>query len=218
LGFNILNFLSTSRFHGLRRLFALSIVIVLFAISSAKAENALGVAVGTSLKPALDELVHAKPDKTQSKPVLELELGSLALKDLDGDELKSTDIADKKVMLFFWSLHCRGCVSMLKEMQSMQEELEDSNVEVLTIHLFEPKQQTISDFVEKLGLNLPILLAPKSVRELFSVRLLPTSLVFDKNRRLVARFDGELSKDELKLTLTGRVNAASLESQGDAGK
>lgn len=174
------------------------------------ADGALGVGVGTTLSSAVDEVMYSQPETTLEQPSLNLELGSIEFKNISGDPISSEAMADKKVVLFFWSLHCRGCVSMLKDLEDLRAEAETDDFELLTVHLFEQKESRIRDYVKELGVKLPILLAPKSLRELFSVRLLPASLVFDKNRKLIARFDGELTKDDLKLTLTGKLKAEKL--------
>jgi thiol-disulfide isomerase/thioredoxin len=186
--------------------------LILFSPSIARADSALAVGVGTTLSSAVDEVRYSKKQQTPESPRVNLELGSIEFKNLSGDAFSSDSVGDKKVVLFFWSLHCRGCVSMLKDLEDIQEESGANDFELLTVHLFEPQESKIREYVSELGVSLPILLAPKSLREIFSVRLLPASLVFDKDRKLIARFDGELTKDDLKLTLTGKLKAEKLTS------
>lgn len=87
----------------------------------------------------------------------------------------------------------------------MREELAADNIELFTVHLFEPSKEKLLPMLAKLEFNLPIVMAPKSVRDLFSIRILPTSLIFDEEHRLVGRLKGEMDEEGLRFRLFQRV-------------
>jgi hypothetical protein len=87
---------------------------------------------------------------------------------------------------------------------------------LLTVHLFEPNTEKLISAVRRIGISLPILLAPKKIRELFAIRLLPTSLVFDRKHQLVARFEGKYNDSDVRLSILNKVSTPIEESKDQA--
>jgi len=138
----------------------------------------------------------------------EISFGNFKLRDLQGAELANTELRRKKVVLYFWSIYCRGCVSALAELDALRKDLAEEDVELLTIHMFEADVAIISEKVRGLGLDLPILLAPDTTLKSLSIRLLPTSLVFDEEHKLVSRIEGVSDKESLRLNIVAKLNEA----------
>ncbi|MCB0325708.1 MAG: TlpA family protein disulfide reductase [Bdellovibrionales bacterium] len=134
-------------------------------------------------------------------PVRTLTLTDLALESVNGGAVSVGDA--QSVVVYFWSRHCRGCIEAFDELRSLQAELEGQDTKLITVHLFESDRGRIAQLQQDLGLQLPVYIVPKSVRERFSIRVLPTSLVFDRELGLVARFDGDFDADALREQLRG---------------
>ena len=170
-------------------------------------ETSLAAPAVSSLRSSV-EMAFSSSQKPEQAPTpsVELELGKLSLENVDGESFNAERYNSKKVVLYFWSIYCRGCIGPVKELELLRDELAKKNVELLTIHLFEPDKATVAARLAKLGFSLPIMLAPKKVRDLFSVRVLPTSLIFDEKHKLVGRLEGEFEKEGLRVSLFKKVS------------
>jgi thiol-disulfide isomerase/thioredoxin len=152
----------------------------------------------------------------ESEPTIDLSFSSLSLTNLSGAAVDSDELENKKVVIYFWSIYCRGCVGAFEELETLRSDLAKENAELLTVHLFEPNTEKLISAVRRIGISLPILLAPKKIRELFAIRLLPTSLVFDRKHQLVARFEGKYNDSDVRLSILNKVSTPIEESKDQA--
>lgn len=165
--------------------------------------------LASSIKQALLSVFEGSPSVNPTAPESALEseqtfamqLGSLQYLDETSSPLNTEQFASKRVVVYFWSIYCRGCIAPARELQQMREALRESDIEVVTVHLFESDRARIISRLAQLSLGLPVLFGPNEIRDLFSVKVLPTTLVFDDSHRMVARFDGGFDKESLSLTV-----------------
>ena len=136
----------------------------------------------------------------------EVDINSLRLRELSGFEFSQQSIENKKVVIYFWSIYCRGCIKAMDELENLRSELAKDGVELLTVHLFETEVAKISSTADRMGIRLPILLARNALHRDLEIRLLPTSLVFDSDHRLVSRIEGVSDKESLRLNIVGKLN------------
>lgn len=183
---------------------ALELLLLLVFVSTAVADQGPLAVSSTSIKPAFDSIM-APEQPVAEKPAVEIELGHLSLEGVNGENFSAAEHKKKRVALYFWSVYCRGCVGAMDQIEAMREDLAANNTELFTVHLFEPKKDRLMDLLTKLSVSLPILMAPKQVRDLFSIRILPTTLVFDEEHRLVTRIEGEVDDEGLRLKLFHKV-------------
>ncbi|MCB0344038.1 MAG: TlpA family protein disulfide reductase [Bdellovibrionales bacterium] len=183
----------------------LTVMICVILPNCAEADDsALGVTLGTSLSTAVSSAFQEEPE-VEENPI-DVELGSLELTSLNGRELESSQLSEKKVVLYFWSIYCRSCVNTLAELEAQKAAFEQENIELLSLHLFESRSEVVAEFLQKLGLTLETFLVPKTIRDLFSVKVLPTSIVFDQDGKMLARFDGMADSEGLRLSIMQRVH------------
>lgn len=190
----------------------LTLLCSLFAVlSSSAVAEPLG-----SISSVMPVLTHALPEEApvvpaepeeESQPRIDLSLSSLSLTNLTGGKVDEQDLENKKVVIYFWSIYCRGCVGAFEELETLRSDLAKENAELLTVHLFEPNTEKLIQAARRIGVTLPILLAPKKIRDLFAIRLLPTSLVFDSKHQLVARFEGKYNDKDVRLSILNKVTA-----------
>ena len=165
--------------------------------------------LASSIKQALLSVFEGNPSVNSTLPETALgseqsfamQLGSLRYLDETGSPLNTEQFASKRVVVYFWSIYCRGCIAPARELQQMREALRESDIEVVSVHLFESDRARIISRLAQLSLGLPVLFGPNEIRDLFSVKVLPTTIVFDDTHRMVARFDGGFDKESLSLTV-----------------
>jgi len=135
----------------------------------------------------------------------ELELSSLKLKDIAGTRFSTNQTEGKPVVLFFWSIYCRGCSTVASELSQLQREVGEEKFAIVPVHLFETDISRLVKHLPQLRFSFPVLLSSLPVRDWFSVNVVPTSLVFDAERKLTARIEGKLEGEDIKLQLFGAV-------------
>ena len=205
--------LVSNSFRYSRSIFGALLLLSFFLSSPCLAEDGvLASPIGTSLKSALSAAFN-EPAAPEPKPSFELQSGLLEMNDLTGAPLMSAKPGSKRTVLYFWSVYCRSCVPGVRKLEEMREAFASNDIELMTVHLFETDINKFFARFARLGLSVPVFLAPDAVRDLFSIRLLPTTLVFDGNRRLISRVDGKLDSEGLRLELMGLRSSDQLPTE-----
>ncbi|MCB0360907.1 MAG: TlpA family protein disulfide reductase [Bdellovibrionales bacterium] len=172
--------------------------------TAAYSDELVASTVGPALLSTL-RLNDTAPVEPQTPRGLEVQLGSLEFTDLSGSPWTPTEPSPRQVVLYFWSLHCHGCVDTLRELQRLRAEFAARNVDFLSVHLFEPNPARVRSFLEMVGLNLETVLGSSGIREALDIRVLPTSLIFDAEGKLASRIDGMDGSDTLEISVFGRL-------------
>jgi len=102
------------------------------------------------------------------------------------------DYRDSIVLVNFWATWCPPCVHELPSMQSLHDALDGRPFEILALNMGEDPGQ-ISQFLNSFSteLKFPILLyADREVASQWRIRAMPTSMLVDKQGRLVSVMTG----------------------------
>ncbi|MGW8310232.1 MAG: peroxiredoxin family protein [Thiogranum sp.] len=114
------------------------------------------------------------------------------LPDLDEETHKLSDYRGKVVMLNFWATWCPPCRREIPSMQSIYRDLGKSGFVVLAVNEFEDPEHVFA-YMGQLSVlpNFPILLDTDStVSQAYKVKGLPTTVLIDKQGRIVYRAVG----------------------------
>lgn len=99
------------------------------------------------------------------------------LKDLQGNIVKLSDFRGKKVMLNFWAPWCPPCKQEMPEMQKFHEAA-GNEISILAVNI--DPQYNSAKFIEKMGINFPILLDVKDeVNTQYKVMTVPATYFID---------------------------------------
>lgn len=118
-----------------------------------------------------------------------------ALRDIDGNTIQSSDYRNKVLLVDFWSVTCAGCIEEMPGFVNLQTNLHALGFQVVglykTTQLYE-----VRGIVESQHINFPMAeltpeveakLAPLQTLPSSSIQAFPTTFVFDREGRLVAR-------------------------------
>lgn len=119
-------------------------------------------------------------------------------KDQNGLMVKGTDFNRKFVLLDFWFIGCKPCYEEFPEFQKVYNEYKN-NVDVKIIALNLPvkgdKANEAFDLLKQKGYSFPCLILESNKKtEAFGVKTCPTTVLLDKNRKII--FRGRLSEAE----------------------
>jgi len=114
-----------------------------------------------------------------------------------GEALTLADFRGQVVLLNFWATWCTPCVEEMPSLDRLQAALGGEGLAVVALSGDRQGMKVVGPFYEKLGLrHLQIYLDPKNLlpRRL-GIRALPTTLVLDRQGRVVAGLQGATAWD-----------------------
>ena len=114
------------------------------------------------------------------------------VEDMDGEPHSLRDYRGKVVLINFWATWCPPCRREMPSLENLYQKLRDQPFAILAINQWESPDHVFS-YMGDLSVfpTFPILFDRKSeVSEAFGVKGLPTSVVVDKQGRVVLRAIG----------------------------
>jgi len=164
------------------------------------------VATGCSTAtPTTEPEVGADP----TTPPIGLAVGftapELTLTDLEGQEIRLSELRGKPVLVNFWAVWCGFCRIELPEMQEVYQEHKDDGFVILAIDVQEDPDQ-VKAFVDELGLTFPIIIDDTGVTtRAYRVRGLPTSYFVGPDGIILGKQIGPIDRQWMKdhLALAG---------------
>ena len=125
------------------------------------------------------------PASSAAAPTLE----SLAVLDLDGNPVSLRPYRGRVVVLDFWATWCAPCRGAFRFFDALQKREGDRAI-VLGLTL-EENADTIRGYLDSVEADFPIVRDPSGgAGERFDVAAMPTTIVFDRQGRVAARFEG----------------------------
>jgi len=122
------------------------------------------------------------------------------LSDADGKSIDLSDLKGKPVIVNLWATWCEPCLREMPSLERLRLRLGD-RIEVLAVSEDRGGSKIVEPFISKLGLKaVKVYLDPKSeVGHAFAVRGLPTSIVIDRDGKVVGRVEGGAEWDSPKI-------------------
>lgn len=119
----------------------------------------------------------------------------LALRDLDGREIRLETFRGRTVVVNFWATWCAPCVAEMPSLARLREKLAASGVEVIGVNLQENAAR-IRPFAERLGLGFPIVRDHDgSASKTWGARVFPSTFVVGPDQRIALVAIGEVDWD-----------------------
>ncbi len=174
-------------------------VLLLFAVLGAAVVFALGVGKSENTSPDISR-VSAGSSSTavangvdEGDPAPDFEMNVLG-----GETFRLADEIGRVVVVNFWATWCAPCRVEIPDLVEMQSELADDGVRFVGISVDHEGDDVISDFVEQVGINYPVIVDDGSISETFGgVYALPTTFVIDRDGIIRHRKAGIESKETL---------------------
>jgi thiol-disulfide isomerase/thioredoxin len=124
----------------------------------------------------------------------------IALTDVSGNTVDLSDFKGKLVLVNLWATWCEPCLREMPSLERLRSQLGE-RIAVLGVSEDRGGGKAVEPFIAKLGLtSIKIYIDPKSaVGRAFEVRGLPTSLLIDRDGKLVGRVEGAAEWDSPKI-------------------
>lgn len=124
-----------------------------------------------------------------------------ALKDVEGQLVRLSDLRGKVVLVNFEATWCPSCRVQAPKLERLHQRLQGQDFAVLSVHLQE-RPSTVQAFRQEHGMSLPAVIdADGTVGERYEVQFIPTTYLIDHAGRMVGRtvgpkaWDSEEAKD-----------------------
>lgn len=138
----------------------------------------------------------AKPsgDEAPASPGYE-SAPSFTLKDLNGENVSLSDFKGKMVILDFWATWCPPCVAEIPHFIELYEQYKDQGFAMVGISLDREGVDVVKSFVQKYGINYPILMSDGQVAQAYGgITSIPTTFVIDSANNIRRKYIGYRDK------------------------
>jgi cytochrome c biogenesis protein CcmG, thiol:disulfide interchange protein DsbE len=164
----------------------------------------VGLLSGVAIFVGLPEFSVRAPGQTGQTgtpapaPVVGAPAPDFGLTNLDGQDVRLSDLRGRVVLINFWATWCGPCRIEMPHFEKKHQALESQGLTVLAVNLDEAASD-VSAFADELSLTFPILLDPGgAVNTLYRVRGYPTT--FFVNR------DGMIDRQHIGLMTEGQLD------------
>ena len=117
---------------------------------------------------------------------------ALSATDLQGKAWRLADLRGKAVLINFWASWCAPCQAEMPSLQALQRAQAPDSLVVLAVN-FKEAGPVAQRFVQRTGLDLPVLLDPQgAIARQWQVKVFPTTVLVAADGRVRALVRGEL--------------------------
>lgn len=126
--------------------------------------------------------------QTQATPLASIEAFSID---------KLAQYRGKIVLLNFWAIWCRYCVTEMPDLESVYHQYQGQGVVILAVNTTEDSASIIS-FAQKLGLTFPIMRdVDRTAMRAYQVQALPTTVFIDREGKVRFTQVGMMTKSAM---------------------
>src|SRR5438445_9426530 len=132
----------------------------------------------------------------------------IALKDLQGQEVRLSDLRGKVVLLNFWATWCKPCKEEMPAMQAAYDKLRDEGLVVLAVNELEDVQR-VAEHVRSHGHTFPVVMDHDNrIANRYGVVGLPASFLIDRQGIVREHVFGSLLTEERISELVRRYDTS----------
>ena len=120
------------------------------------------------------------------------------LKDPAGNIIRLSDYKGKVLLLNFWATWCVPCKTEIPWFIELASKYESEGLGVVGISMDEEGWAVVKPFVEKTGINYPVVLGSQRTAYLYGdIEALPVTFLVDRRQRVAAIHAGLARKQDL---------------------
>jgi peroxiredoxin len=122
------------------------------------------------------------------------------LKDMNGQDVRLSDLKGKVVLLNFWATWCAPCRLEIPWFVEFQEKYKDKDFRVVGISVDDPPEALLP-FANRFKINYPLLVGSdrEDVQNAYGpIFGVPTTVIIDRDGRICMKHIGQVSKEQFE--------------------
>jgi len=132
---------------------------------------------------------------------------SFVMKDLAGKSHRLSDYQGKWVLVNYWATWCPSCLDEIPDFIDLYERHKAKELVILGVAVDYKNEREVRHFVDDMLVSYPIILGtPKIFAQFGSSSVLPTTLIFNPQGKLVKIKRGQLTKQVVELMMLSPPN------------
>jgi len=121
------------------------------------------------------------------------------LLNLAGNTVNLSDFKGKVVLINFFATYCPPCRMEIPDFIRLQEKFSPKGFTVIGISVDNDGERVLPPFVERLGINYPVLMATtKVLKDYGDIYALPVTFILDRDHKIVKKITGMVNEEELR--------------------
>jgi peroxiredoxin len=140
---------------------------------------------------------------TTNKKVPEISVTSIT-----GEAFKLYQVKNNFTIINFWATDCPGCIKEMPSLIDTYDQFRGKGLEIIAISMsYDPPNQVLN-FTQKNKIPFPVVLDVNGqiARSFDNIRLTPTSILIDKNGKIIDKVIGELDFNKLNALLKNHLD------------
>ena len=133
----------------------------------------------------------------------------IAVTSITGEAIKLYQDKNNFTIINFWATDCPGCIKEMPGLTNIYNQLKGQGLQIIAVSMsYDPPNQVLN-FTQKNKIPFPVVLDVDGqiARSFGDIRLTPTSILIDKNGKIIDKVIGELDFNKLNALLKKHLNS-----------
>ena len=133
----------------------------------------------------------------------------IAVNSITGEAIKLYQDKNNFTIINFWATDCPGCIKEMPGLTNIYNQLKGQGLQIIAVSMsYDPPNQVLN-FTQKNKIPFPVVLdVDGQIAQSFGdIRLTPTSILIDKNGKIIDKVIGELDFNKLNALLKKHLNS-----------
>ncbi|QDD12560.1 peroxiredoxin family protein [Candidatus Methylopumilus rimovensis] len=133
----------------------------------------------------------------------------IAVTSITGEAIKLYQNKNNFTIINFWATDCPGCIKEMPGLTDIYNQFKGQGLQIIAVSMsYDPPNQVLN-FTQKNKIPFPVVLDVDGqiARSFEDIRLTPTSILIDKNGKIIDKVIGELDFNKLNVLLKKHLNS-----------